>query len=392
MRSLFHMALLILMPCLLVECAGPSSSGQATSIVQQPTNTPTYGPTNVSALPMPSVETLRRSVSTATSLPTRTILYGPTDVSALPTIAPTPAPSPAWSYPIGRPGQPLGDGFFVRHGYETENTWYNPGYWHTGEDWYAVNNGETAGAHVYAVAGGTVVYAGSNYPGRVVIVQHAGGLFSMYGHLDFNLLVQNGAQVARGQPLGAVLKRSDDVPSHLHFEIRTFLTADAVNGPHPRYGFRCGPNCPPGPGYWPIRAPDLPSDLGWRMPTHVINGRMFAPEAQAPLGQVVVTTRPVSASVMLWSAPGDSSAQMLEQLALQPGARFPLLGVHVGPEDQRETSAAGYELWYRIGLPDGRDGWVQAAVPSTFETGSDERPSSVYFNMVPAVSAISSAP
>jgi hypothetical protein len=33
----------------------------------------------------------------------------------------------AYSYPIGLPGRPLGDGLLVRHGYATENTWYNPG-------------------------------------------------------------------------------------------------------------------------------------------------------------------------------------------------------------------------------------------------------------------------
>jgi hypothetical protein len=33
----------------------------------------------------------------------------------------------AYSYPMGFPGRPLGDGLLVRHGYATENTWYNPG-------------------------------------------------------------------------------------------------------------------------------------------------------------------------------------------------------------------------------------------------------------------------
>ena len=36
--------------------------------------------------------------------------------------------TPAWSYPMGFPGRPLGDGLLVRHGYATENTWYNPGW------------------------------------------------------------------------------------------------------------------------------------------------------------------------------------------------------------------------------------------------------------------------
>jgi len=290
-----------------------------------------------------------------------------------------------FSYPIGTPGKPLGDEFFIRHGAEVENTWYNPGYWHTGEDWYAVA-GDTVGAHVYVIADGAVVYVGGNYPGRVVIVRHAGDLYSMYGHLDPHLNIQAGARVTRGELIGTVLRRSDTTPNHLHFEIRTFLTAPAVNGSAPRYSFRCGVNCPPGPGYWPIQAPDLPSDLGWRTPTHVIAQRMFPPDARRPLGEVIVATHPVSQSVALWSGPPDDSARsMLDTLALRAGERYPLLDVRAGPEDTHETSALGYQLWYAIRLPDGRTAWVQAAIPSTFETGSDGRPSSIYFNFFPAV-------
>ncbi len=35
-----------------------------------------------------------------------------------------------FSYPIAVPGRLPGDGFFVRHGYAVENTWYLPGYLH----------------------------------------------------------------------------------------------------------------------------------------------------------------------------------------------------------------------------------------------------------------------
>ena len=35
--------------------------------------------------------------------------------------------APAFSYPMGLLGHPLGDGMLVRHGYATENTWFNPG-------------------------------------------------------------------------------------------------------------------------------------------------------------------------------------------------------------------------------------------------------------------------
>jgi hypothetical protein len=276
----------------------------------------------------------------------------------------------------------LGDGFFIRHGDQVENTWYNPGYWHTGEDWYAIE-GDTAGARVYAIADGEVVYAGSNYPGRVVIIRHDDDLYSMYGHLDPALNVQVGQQMTRGQLIGIVLRRGDKTPNHLHFEIRTFLTATEVNGSAPRYSFRCGQNCPPGPGYWPINAPDLPSDLGWRNPTHVL-ARPLA--GTGVLGEAIVATKPISSSVTLWSAaPNDAARATLGTLALHAGERFALVAVYAGAEDTRQTSALAYQLWYQIKLPDGRVGWVQAAVPSTFETGGDGRSSSVYFNFLPAI-------
>ena len=296
-----------------------------------------------------------------------------------------------YSYPIGLPGHPLGDGFFIRDGYTVENTWYNPGSWHTGEDWYALNNAETAGARVYAVADGQVVYAEGNYPGRVVIIQHAAALFSMYGHLDNALAVQVGQTVKRGALIGTVGRRNDNVPNHLHFEIRTFLTTAAVNGNAPRYPFKCGAGCPPGPGYWPFNAPDLPSQVGWRNPTHVIAHRAFPPTLPIPIGEVVVATQPVSDSLPLWSSLSSAGkpSQPLDDLALKPGDRFALLEVRAGPEDSRTPTAQGYRLWYRIALPDEQSGWVQAAVPSTFEHGTDGRPSSVMFNFFPAVVPLS---
>ena len=337
-----------------------------------PAATPVAAPTPAAA---PTVAPT--GVPTPTSVATSTLLAPTAPPTALPVAV-------AYSYPIGRPGRPLGDGFFIRHGYATENTWYNPGYWHTGEDWYA-QAGDTAGAQVYAIADGQVVYAGANYPGRVVIVRHADDLFSMYGHLDPNLSVRVGQQLTRGDLIGRVLRRGDATPNHLHFEIRTFLVATDVNGAAPRYPFRCGRNCPPGPGYWPIDAPDLPSDLGWRNPAHVLARRMAG---TGGLSQTVVATKPISSSVTLWSAaPNDAARAAIGELALRAGERFALLELYAGAEDTRETSARAYQLWYHIAVPDGRSGWVQAAVPSTFDTGSDGRPSSVSFNFLPAVDA-----
>lgn len=67
-----------------------------------------------------------------------------TTPAATPTASPTPPPPSLglWQYPIRLAGRAPGDGFVIRHGYAVENTWFNPGDWHTGEDWYA-QAGET---------------------------------------------------------------------------------------------------------------------------------------------------------------------------------------------------------------------------------------------------------
>jgi hypothetical protein len=287
---------------------------------------------------------------------------------------------------MGLPGRPLGDGLLVRHGYATENTWYLPGYLHTGEDWYTME-GDAAGAGVYAAATGEVVFAGSDYPGRVVIAQHADDLFSMYGHLDYALSVAVGDVVERGQPIGTILARTDGrAPSHLHFEMRTFLTTAEVNGDSPRYGFTCGAGCQPGPGYWPLDSPEHPTVVGWRNPTHVINRRAWPDDI--PVGVKVIVSKAASESTPVWTAPlGIDGAEVLGDLTLGAGDRYPLLAVDVGAEDATGVSAEVYRVWYQLALPDGDIGWVQAAVPTNYDTGSDGRPSSVRFDFLPAVVA-----
>ena len=288
---------------------------------------------------------------------------------------------PAFSYPIGLPGRVLGDGFVIRHGYATENTWYNPGWLHTGEDWYAIE-GDTAGAAVFAIADGEVVFAGSDYPGPVVIVRHAPDLFSMYGHLAYDLPVETGQRVARGARVGTVLSRTDGrAPSHLHFEIRTFLTIPEVNGEAPRYGVGCGFQCPPGPGYWPIDAPEHPSALGWRNPTHAINTpAATGMEPRVPAEVVVASGVEVEVSVSPRAGAGEGTGV---RLPLVSGERYPLLDIDTGPVASTPTSAEGYGLWYRLALPDGDAGWVEGAVPTDDETGSDGRPSSIRFLLLP---------
>ena len=285
---------------------------------------------------------------------------------------------------MGFPGRPLGDGLLVRHGYATENTWYNPGWLHTGEDWY-LPEGETGGMGVYAAAAGEVVFAGSEYPGLVVIVQHPDGLFSMYGHLDYTLAVEAGQSVERGQLLGSILTRTDGLaPSHLHFELRTFFTTPEVNGNAPRYGVACGFDCPPGPGYWPLDAPEHPSVDGLAQPDPRHHPPRLAGTAFRKGSRWSSPRRPPRAHR---SGPRHPMQPMPNSSEICPSSleiATPCSAVDAGEEASTGTSAEAYRVWYRIALPDGGEGWVQAAVPADYDTGSDGRPSSVRFDFLPA--------
>ena len=287
------------------------------------------------------------------------------------------APSIPTSFtaPIGWAGQIPGDGFRIGHGFACENTWFNRGWWHTGEDWYAVDR-DSSDAVIYAVAAGEVVYVGFDYPGRVIIVRHADDLFSAYGHLDFATAVREGQSVAPGDTLGTVLLQiRRRAPSHLHFELRTFLTTPLVNGSRPSHGVKCGTNCPPGPGYWPITAPEHPTAMGWRNPTH--QQVKMALDQGIPDGLKV---RPQSAAfgrTLPLHAEPDSTSKVRKQLTLDPDDTFTLRNLSAGDPASTGTSAEAYGYWLRIARGDEFGGWVQAAIPSDRETGSDGRPSSL---------------
>jgi hypothetical protein len=304
-------------------------------------------------------------------------------------LAATPATAktaPAWSYPVARNGGLPGEGFFIKHGFACENPTYYPGLSHTGENWYAVT-GNASGADVLAVADGEVVYADYDYPGRVVILSHGPNLYSMYGHLDPAIAVEIGQSVQRGQRISAVLARSDDLNrSHLHFEIRTFLIEDIVNGDHPSYGFTCGFQCPPGPGYWPLDAPQDVADLGWLNPTHAIARRMFPDGAGTAGATVTVPASTSSPRTQTWNdLPFRSGARQVGELALEPGQSFPLLQVAAGPDASHGRNAKAYRLWYRIKQRNSERVWVRAAVPSTIDRGLDGEPSSVLLDFLPTV-------
>ena len=285
--------------------------------------------------------------------------------------------APAFTLPMGWEGRTPGDGIIIRHGFDVENTSLYPGWWHTGENWFLDFKGNSAGAPVYAVADGTVVFAGSDYPGRVLIVQHEGGIFSMYGHLDYALPVGEGDSVTRGQLIARVLDKTDGrSPSHLHFEIRTFLIEAIVNGDAPWYDYPCGYQCPPGPGYWPFYSELLPTQVGWLNPLHVIYGRAYG--ADIPAGSEVIASASAGDLPMRATRMEEST----NTVSLTPGQRLPLLEISTGEEATLETSADAYSIWCKVALPSGERGWLPAVRPTSEFVQTDGRPATVRIDLL----------
>jgi murein DD-endopeptidase MepM/ murein hydrolase activator NlpD len=69
-----------------------------------------------------------------------------------------------------------------------------------------------------ASSGGSVVFAGVlNGYGNTVVIEHAGGSRTLYGHAS-QILVKAGDTVSSGQPVGIVGKTGRATGPHLHFE------------------------------------------------------------------------------------------------------------------------------------------------------------------------------
>ena len=86
---------------------------------------------------------------------------------------------------------------------------------HTGLD-----IGAAAGTKVLAANSGTVIKAGwNNSYGNVVMIDHGGGIVTLYAH-NSKLLVSTGDVVSKGQNIALVGSTGNSTGPHIHFEVR----------------------------------------------------------------------------------------------------------------------------------------------------------------------------
>jgi murein DD-endopeptidase MepM/ murein hydrolase activator NlpD len=132
-----------------------------------------------------------------------------------------------WPEPQAQISQPFGPSSF----------WFEPPYggyphFHTGIDLV-----EPFGSPVYAADDGVVALVGSSGSGygNYVVIAHAGGLDTLYGHLSTSL-VKVGQVVTQGTVVGLEGSTGNSTGPHLHFELR--INQKPVNP---------APYLPPGP-------------------------------------------------------------------------------------------------------------------------------------------------
>jgi murein DD-endopeptidase MepM/ murein hydrolase activator NlpD len=87
--------------------------------------------------------------------------------------------------------------------------------WHSGIDYAA-----DSGTPIKAMEDGTVILAGDNGSyGNCVIIDHGGGVSTLYGHAS-RILVKKGQDVLKGQTVALVGSTGLSTGPHLHFEVR----------------------------------------------------------------------------------------------------------------------------------------------------------------------------
>ena len=109
----------------------------------------------------------------------------------------------------------------ISQGFGPTTLWFEPPYgiyphFHTGIDMVA-----PFGSPVYAADDGVVALVGSSSSGygNYVVIAHAGGFDTLYGHLS-SILVKSGQRVTQGTPVGLEGSTGNSTGPHLHFELR----------------------------------------------------------------------------------------------------------------------------------------------------------------------------
>ncbi|MFF3948852.1 M23 family metallopeptidase [Streptomyces sp. NPDC001902] len=98
------------------------------------------------------------------------------------------------------------------------------GYMQNGARWAHKHSGQDfavpIGTNVHAVSAGTVVEAGwGGAYGNNIVIRHANGMYSQYGHLS-KMQVRIGQHVGQGQQIALSGNTGNSTGPHLHFEIR----------------------------------------------------------------------------------------------------------------------------------------------------------------------------
>ena len=140
----------------------------------------------------------------------------------------TPTPSPVPTPPPASNGftWPVPSSYYV-----TSEYGYRWGTLHRGMD-----IGAPKGAAIVAADRGVVLaagYTGDGF-GNKVVIRHASGLITLYGHMDF-VSVSAGQTVERGQYIGGVGNTGYSFGDHLHFQVST--TGNMYDGVDPRNYF-----------------------------------------------------------------------------------------------------------------------------------------------------------
>jgi murein DD-endopeptidase MepM/ murein hydrolase activator NlpD len=115
----------------------------------------------------------------------------------------------AFARPVG--GSEPGTGFGARRVINGQ-----PRAPHTGTD-YAAPTGTPV---VATNAGRVALVADFFFPGRLVVLDHGLGVYSLYFHLD-RIAVAEGDRVGRGQPIGTVGATGRATGPHLHFGVHS---------------------------------------------------------------------------------------------------------------------------------------------------------------------------